>query len=383
MPETDSLHQVGSSFGLNRRRDHHHHLLLQSMESPGHENELDAFQKHILDRFQDLASSDSDQLLSISWVHKLLDAFLCSLEEFKIILFNNKVHLGRPPMDRYVSDFFERCVKALDVCNAIRDGIDQIRQWQKLLEIVVCSLDNNNQRTAGEGPFRRAKKALVDLAISMLVEEKESSSGGTQRNRSFGRHATQRGEPKSFSQFRSFSWSVSRSWSAAKQLQAISSNIAVPKANEVASTGGLNVAVFTMNHVLLFAMWALVAAIPCQDRGLHMHLSIPRHFIWAAPFLALHERIVEESKKRGGRRNNNCGLLKEIHDMERCARNMNEATDFVQFPLNEDKGRELKQAVGELRAVHEAVKIGLDPLERQIRDVFRRIVRSRVEGLDT
>ncbi|KAJ1438445.1 Protein BYPASS-related [Sesbania bispinosa] len=54
----------------------------------------------------------------------------------------------------------------------------------------------------------------------------------------------------------------------------------------------------TMNSILLFTMWALVAAIPCQDRGLHLHFSIPRQLPWAAPVASLHERILEESKKR-------------------------------------------------------------------------------------
>lgn len=282
-------------------------------------------------------------------------------------------------MDRYISDFFERSVKALDVCNAIRDGIEQIRLWQKQLEIILCALDN--QRSIGEGQIRRAKKALVDLAIAMLDEKDSNTSvSSSHRNRSFGRHTAQR-EQRSFSHFRSLSWSVSRSWSAARQLQAISSNLVVPKTNEITSTNGLNVAVFTMNYVLLFVMWALVAAIPCQDRGLQTHFYVTRHFVWASPLLNLHERIMEESKKRD--RRNATGLLKEIHDIEKCARFMNEITDSVQFPITEERERELKERVEEVRVLYEAINNGLDPLERLVREVFHRIVRSRTEGIDS
>ncbi|EYU31128.1 hypothetical protein MIMGU_mgv1a024476mg, partial [Erythranthe guttata] len=209
--------------------------------------------------------------------------------------------------DRYISDFFERSVKALDVNNAIRDGIEQIRQWQKHLEIVVCAFANRN-KIINEGQFRRAKKA----------------------NRSFGRHTAQT-EHKSFGHLRSLSWSVSRSWSAARQLLAIGNNLVAPRANEITSTNGLNLAVFTMNYMLFFVMWALVAAIPCQYRGLQTHFN--------------------ESKKRDRRKT--CGLLKDIRDIEICARHMNELTDSD----------------------------GLDPLERQVREVFHRIVISRNEGL--
>ena len=381
MPATDfqgsssPLSNIGRSI-LAIRRDQVHSME-GTHEATGLERELEAFQRQVTERFLQL-SSGSSELLSLSWVRKLLDVFLCCQEEFRAILFNNKASLGRAPMDRLIGEFFERSVKALDVCNAIRDGIEHIRQWQKLLEIVPCAL--NNQRTLGEGQFRRAKKALIDLAIGMLDERDSSVSSVAHRNRSFGRNNASR-EHRSLGHFRSLSWSVSRSWSAARQLQAIGNNLAPPKANEIVASRGLAVAVFTMNSVLLFVMWALVAAIPCQDRGLQVHFSIPRNFSWAVPILSLHDRILEESRRRD--RRNACGLLKEIHQIEKCTRHMNELGDSVHFPLTEEREAEVRQRVQELGQVCQAIKSGLDPLERQVREVFHRIVRSRTEGLDS
>lgn len=344
-----------------------------SHEVTGLELELEAFQRQVTERFLDLSSAGQDELLSLPWISRLLDAFLCCQEEFRAILFNNRALVSRAPMDRLISDFNERAVKALDVCNAIRDGIEQIRQWQKLLEIVLCALDN--QRSLGEGQFRRAKKALIDLAIAML-DEKDSGSTVARRNRSFGRNSnSSRDHHRSLGHYRSLSWSVSRSWSAAKQIQAIGNNLSVPKGNEIVATNGLSMAVFTMASILHFVMWALVAAIPCQDRGLHAHFSIPRQFTWAAPVLSLHDRIIEESKKR--ERKNACGLLREIYQIEKCCRMMSELVDSVQFPLTGEKEVEVRQRVQELVQVLEEVKEGLDPLERQVREVFHRIVRSR------
>lgn len=376
MPATDF-----STFGrsiLSLRRDQQVH----SMESGGHEGtsqelELEAFQKQVAELFNDLASADSDQLLSIPWIHKLLDVFLSCQEQFKSIVSKNKGLLNKSPADRYVMEYYERSVKALDVCNAIRDGIELIRQWQKQLEIVYYALDN--QRSIGEGQIRRSMKALIDLAIGM-IDEKESSSSFAHRNRSFGRNNAQK-DHNSLGQFRSLSWSVSRNWSAAKQLQAIGQNLVAPKNNEITATNGLAVAVFTMSYVLYFVMWTLVAAIPCQDRGLQTHFHVTRQFIWAAPVLALHERILEESRKR--ERRNACGLLREINKIEICARHMNELTDTIHFPLSEEKEGEVKQRVQELGIVYHGLKDGLGPLERQVREVFHRIVRSRTEGLDS
>ncbi|KAG8389820.1 hypothetical protein BUALT_Bualt01G0018200 [Buddleja alternifolia] len=381
MPATDFQETSSSSspsFGfsiLSRRRDQIHSMGSPN-QSTGHGDELEAFQRQVAKHFQELLTADSGEILSIKWLQNLLDTFLCCQEEFKVILFNNKVCLNKPPMDKYVSDYYERSVKALDVCNAIRDGIDQIRQWQKSLEIVLCSFDN--QRSIGEGHFRRAKKALADLAIGML-DDKGSNNVLGHRNRSFGRNNLQK-EHKSLGHYRSLSWSVSRTWSASKQLQAISGNLVVPRNNETISTNGLNLAVFTMSYVLLFVMWALVAAIPCQDRGLQTHFNVSKQFLWAGPILLLHERILEESKKRD--RRSACGLLREIHEIENCARKMNELADCVKFPLTEEKEREVKQRVEEVGLVYEGIKDGLDPLERRVREVFRRIVRSRMEGLD-
>ncbi|KAL7117728.1 hypothetical protein ACP275_03G091400 [Erythranthe tilingii] len=347
------------------------------------EIELDSFQRKVSDRFHDLAAADSDELLSIPWLQKLLEAFLSCQEEFRLIVSNNRATLNKPPMDKYISDFFDRSVKALDVCNAIRDGVEQIRQWQKHLEIVVSSFDGGNRcKIINQGQFRRAKKALIELLISML-DEKESGATTTtampHRNRSFGRHSAH-AEHKSFVHLRSLSWSVSRSWSAARQLLAIGNNLVAPRANEITSTNGLNLAVFTMNYVLLFVMWALVAAIPCQDRGLQTHFNVSRQLLWAPPILSLHDRILEESKKR--ERRNACGLLKDIRDVEVCARSMmNDLADSVRFPLTEEKEREVRERVDEIESVYQGIKDGLDPLEKGVREVFHRIVRSRNEGL--
>ncbi|KAG6499228.1 protein ROH1-like [Zingiber officinale] len=365
-------------------------------DSPGgsYDLEIEAFQKHVADIFLDLASSSGDELLSLPWLRELLDGLLVCQDEFRGILFGcrdgRKVDLSRPPLDRFLSDFFERSVRALDVCNAVRDGVDQMRQWRQHLEIAIAALRGSGVgRPLGKGQIRRACKALNDLTL-LLLDEKEAPCILSLRNRSFGRSGKETpqhrrvgsaGSASSAGHYRSFSGSVSRSWSAARQLQAIGNNLNAPRGNEVAATNGLAVLVFTMSSVLFFVTWALVAAIPCQDRGLQTHFSPPKHFPWAASITALHERIFEESKKKD--RRNSCGLLKEILVTEKCSRQLLELLDpEIEFPLTEEKEKELRQGVGELAEVCDSLKEGLNTLERQVRDIFLRIVRSRTEGLD-
>ncbi|KAL1206950.1 Protein BYPASS1-LIKE [Cardamine amara subsp. amara] len=377
MPETE--YSFGRSL-LSLRRDQAHLMDPMAVPEPiSMEVELDSFQRQVAEKFIDLnASAAEDELISLEWIGKLLDSFLCCQEDFRVIIFNHKSQLLKHPMDRLIEDYFERSVKALDVCNAIRDGIEKIGQWQKLIEIIISTLDTS-ERQLDEGEINRAKKALIDLAIGMLDEKESNSNALAQRNRSFARNKDNQNSIGGY--VRSLSWSVSRSWSAARQLQGIGNNLATPRGSDVMASNGLALTVYTMTSILLFVMWVLVAAIPCQDRGLQVHFYFPRHFQWAVPVMSLHDKIIGESKKRDKKKA--CGLLREINQIERSSRMLSELIDSDNFSLTDEKGLEVKEIVQELMQVSEAVKEGLDPFDRKVREVFHQIVRSRTEALDS
>ncbi|XP_073146252.1 protein BYPASS1-LIKE-like [Henckelia pumila] len=335
---------------------------------------LDAFQRQVFTWFHDVSVVDANELLSISWICKFLDAFSSCLDNFQITLMNNRGHLLKPPADRLATEFFDRAIKALDIFNATRDGIEKIRIWQKHLEMVLCALDSR-QRILGEAQFRRARKALMDLAL-VMIDEKDTGSIFSHRNRSFGR----KGKDSHHGHSRSLSWSVPHNWSASKQLQLIANNLIPPRGNEVEATDGLATLFFTMSFILMFVLWVLVVAIPCQDRGVQIHFTIPRNFPWSTPFSLLHSRIMDESKKRD-RRNSN-GLLQEIHQIEKNVHQITTSVDSAHFPLSEEVKEEVRANVCELSLIHEACKNGLDPLQRQLRDVFRKIMNCHTEGLE-
>ncbi|KAL2477505.1 hypothetical protein Fot_46519 [Forsythia ovata] len=338
---------------------------------------LESFQKQVFAQFHNLSAVNPDEFLSISWIRKLLDAFTSCQEDFRRILSNNKSQLSKPPANRLVCEFFDRAIKALDICNATRDGIEKIRLWQKHLDIIVSALDGR-QRMIGEGQFRRARKSLMELALLML-DEKDTGSMFSHRNQSFAHKGKDHGHRPS-GHSRSLSWSVSHSWSASKQIQSIANNLVPPRANEISATNGLAVLVFTMSFILLFVLWALVAAIPCQDRAVLINFAIPRNFSWSAPLLSLHARILEESKKRD--RRNSCGMLKEIHQIENTVHQLTDLVDSTQFPLTGEQKEEVRVSVHELSLVCEVCKTELDPLERHLKEVFRKVMSCRTEGLE-
>lgn len=339
---------------------------------------LDSFLRQVFARFHDLSVVNADEFLSVSWIHKLLDAFTSCQEDFRVMLSDNKELLSKPPADRLAAEYFDRSIKAMDIFNATRDGIETIRLWQKHLEIIVCALDSR-QKMVGEGQFRRARKALMDLALVML-DDKSTNSVVSNRNRSFGRKGKDHHRAPSGGHSRSLSWSVSHNWSASKQLQSIASNLVPPRANEIAATNGLATLVFSMSFILMFVLWVLVAAIPCQDRGVQIHFAIPRQSSWTTPLFLLQSRIMDESKKRD--RRNSSGLLKEIYQIEKCVHQMNDMVDAAQFPLSEEVKEEVRDNVHELSLVCEVCKTGLDPLERKLRETFRKVMNCRTEGLE-
>lgn len=383
MPSTSSS---SKSFGAFRRSvlgfggDHnqvHSEEVNNESKSPL-DLELEGFQDQVFHQFNALSASSADEFLSIDWMSKLLDAFVSCQEDFNVILLKNTENLSKPPLDRLLMEFFDRSIKALDICNAVRDGIEKVRLWHKHLEIVSSAFDSKQRMS--EGQFRRARKALTDLAIIMLDDHKESGSVFSHRNRSFGR--PNKGKDlnhRKQGHSRSLSWSVSNSWSASKQLQSMSNSLVPPRANEISNHSSLANCVFTMGFVLMFVLWTVVAAIPCQDRGL-FNFSVPRQFPWSTPLFLIHTRVLDESKKREHK--NSPGLLREIHQMEKSINLISDLIDSAQqFPLAEEQQKEVKDGVQELSMVCNSCKNGLDTLDRQLREVFRKIMSCRTEGL--
>ena len=198
--------------------------------------DLELFQKHIGDRFSELLSSTSedsssssssssgDALLSIAWLRRLLDEFLCCEAEFKavVLMGRDPSQITKPPLDKLLPDLLDRGVKSLDVCNAVTLGLDAVKNLQRLAEIAVAALE---QTPLGDGQVRRAKKALSALVAAMLNDDSNAAAKGTERTRSFGRRAGNTNTTK----YKSLSWSMAKNWSAANQIHTMMSNLIVPR----------------------------------------------------------------------------------------------------------------------------------------------------------
>ncbi|KAL5188825.1 Monodehydroascorbate reductase, chloroplastic/mitochondrial [Glycine soja] len=339
--------------------------------------DLELFQKHVGDRFSELLSSTNtssgDALLSIAWLRRILDEFLCCEAEFKavVLMGRDPSQIAKPPLDKVLPELLDRVVKSLDVCNAVTLGLDAVKNLQRLAEIAVAALD---QTPLGDGQVRRAKKALSALVAAMLHDDSNAAAKGTERTRSFGRRA---GNNTNSGKYKSLSWSMAKNWSAAKQIHAMISNLAAPRGAE---SSGLAQPIYMMSSVLVLVMWTLVAAVPCQERnGLGTHFPLPRQLGWAQPMIGLQEKIAEEWKKK--EKKGNVGLLEEMQRMDKLGQSLVEFADSFQFPAEAERLDEVKKHVEELGDICKKMDEGLEPLQQQIREVFHRLVRSRTEFL--
>ncbi|KAK9050214.1 hypothetical protein SSX86_001388 [Deinandra increscens subsp. villosa] len=370
MPPTDNQGSFLNRISIRRNQVAYEHEV----------EDLEQFQKHVADRLSELFHPPEDTpagepsetaILSIAWFRKLLDAFLCCEAEFKaVVIMGRDAHnFSKSPLDRLIPDHLDRTVKALDICNAITHGIDLLLHWQKLAQIAVDSL---RQKPIAEGHVTRAKKALNTLLSSIAIDDKENHHHGGKSTAAPSKDHTTIGNLKSLA------YPFAKSWSASKQIQAMSSNLTAPRGGEPT---GLVVPVHLMSSVLVFVMWAMVAAIPCQERtGLGAHLQLSKQFSWAQPMIGLQDKIGEQWKKK--EKKGRSGLLEETQRLEKLGRSLVEFAEGFVFPVEVEKEGEVAAMVGEMGEICGEMEEGLVALHMQVRELFNRIVRSRAATLD-
>ncbi|XP_013604146.1 PREDICTED: uncharacterized protein LOC106311504 [Brassica oleracea var. oleracea] len=342
--------------------------------------ELEYFQKHVSDRFSELISpsSPSDPILSIPWLQNLLDVFMSCETEFKGVLSTVRISKS-PSLERLLSEMLERILKALDICNAVVNGIDSVRQSRRLAEIAVTAL---KQRPLCDGSVRRAKRALASLIVGLNgdVKDRSNGSGGSSnqqrtafRSWSFGQRSnvTVVGGGGS-------SGHVSKNWSATKQIQGMVGNLVLPRGAEAS---GPAMPVYIMSSVMVLVMWVLVAAVPCQTSNvLVAPLQLPKHQSWASAAVNIQERIGEEMKRKEKRfGGGGGGLMEEMQRMEKIGLSLLEFTERFRFPAEEVEAEEVAEEVDEMDEICRGMEVGLEDLQRQVREVFHGLVRSRLE----
>uniref|UniRef100_A0ACD5ZAK5 Uncharacterized protein n=1 Tax=Avena sativa TaxID=4498 RepID=A0ACD5ZAK5_AVESA len=364
---------------------------------------LDALQAHVADRLAALSAHQQGHpgpVLSLAFLSKLLDAVVSSDAAFRDALAVGPVGaaLSRAPADRLAADLLDRAVKALDVLNAVSLALASLRgSHRAALTAASCLLGADGAPMLHRAQFARARRA-----IARLFPDAAGAGAGSR-----GAPAT---TPSSSRAGRALSFSVSsKNWSTGRHVHAMAAHLAPPPQGLAPGAGcGLGLALYTMSSVLVFAMWALVAAVPCQDRASASTApnAPPKQVQWAAPMTALQERVVEESRrkeKKGSSSGNSSsssastGLLAEMQAVERAARELSSLLDEIAeedeaaaaatadseteavASVSEERAGDVVERAEALAGACRALEDGLAPLERQVRAVFHRVVASRAE----
>ncbi|KAF8046001.1 hypothetical protein N665_4133s0003 [Sinapis alba] len=362
----------GSSF-LRRISIRRNQIVSMDVTHEQQLEELEYFQKHVSDCLSELlspsplpysssaaASRPSVPILSIPWLKNLLDVFMSCETEFKGFL--STVQISKSPsLEKGLQETLDRSLKSLDICNAVVNGIDSVTQSRRLAEIAVTAL---KKRPLCDGSVRRAKRALTSLLAGLNIESGGSSNRRTtSRAWSFGQRSIVSGS----------SVHVSKNWSATKQIQAMAANLVPPRGAEAS---GPAMPVYIMSSVMVLVMWVLVAAVPCQASNvLVAPLQLPKHQSWASAALNIQERVGEEMK--GKEKRFGGGLMEEMQRMERIGLSLLEFTERFRFPAEEEE--EVAEKVEEMDEICRGMEVGLEGLQRQVRVVFHRLVRSRLE----
>lgn len=74
--------------------------------------------------------------------------------------------------------------------------------------------------------------------------------------------------------------------------------------------------------------------------------------------------------------------MEEMQKMEKLGQSLIEFADSFQFPVEAGKLEEVAAQVAELAEICRRMEEGLVPLQQQIRELFHRAVRSRMEVLE-
>ncbi|XP_074572442.1 protein ROH1A-like [Curcuma longa] len=321
------------------------------------EQDLDHFHSHVADRLLDLlpAADSSHNLLTLPFLHKLLDAFLSCDHEFRSLLRDRDLAglLSRPPADRAVADLLGRAVKWLDICNAASLALDSVRHSLRLADTAASAI------LSCDGPLGRSRRALTKLLASFP----DSSSRRSERSGSSGRSS-------GIGNLRSHG---SRTYSSGGSIPPVPANLGVARGGE---TGGAGIALagYAMSSILTFTMWVLAAAFICQDLAAVVPsspVSPQQHLPWAGTMVLLQDRMAAEWRRRKGE----AVQLAEMEALERWGK-------VLMVAVVREGGRaQAEDAAAELAEACRRLEEGLGPLERQVREVFHRVVCSRAEVL--
>ncbi|GLJ17449.1 hypothetical protein SUGI_0303790 [Cryptomeria japonica] len=332
--------------GLSYPSVFHNRSSSSTIYPANHDNpKLDAFESHVCEELRRL--EECGNYLSADWLRQALDVclYVHSMVE------ENFPHIGKN--SKWVNEHLEDMVKLLDICNALRESMSDIKQYKVELQLIVHGFQGCGP--IGARQLLRARTALGNFN-DPSAKAKEASEG------------------------------KSRLENCSSMLRRMGERLVAPPSDAATASGGAAFLepIYASKALMVFVCGVLVAAISTKSKR-HLPQLCAGQTAWACSLQTLHHKVKEEIEK-GRNKGTTCTLLYELKAVDSSSRSLydlvNKLINSKSVPPNESQALELRQSVQSLRNCISELESGTAPFERQISEIFRVLVSGRMALLD-
>lgn len=316
---------------------------------------LSAFESDLASQLDRLQSAFCDDItgssyLSMPWLCRAMQLVLsthASAEAFVPDLQQALSHGDTKWLDEYLDD----SVKLLDICNALREAIEEIKSYHGHVELALHALE---EAYMGEAQLRRARNALRKCTDALRRKHEESSHLGQRR---------------------------SKLEKCSSMLRRMGGKLSM----EDASKGNFFMVSYAAQVATIFICGVLTTTLSLKAPGRPLStISVDGQSTWASSLISLQQRLKEQMERKKAKGAN--ALLEELYETDIAVRSLQDRVEKLlnakAFPLRADRILDLRQSAGSLRDCSIELSHGLAPLQLHVEGVFKALITSRMALLD-
>lgn len=319
---------------------------------------VDAFQSWLNSELRRLQESGASYL-SAEWLGQALELCLdvhSRAEELfphiqQAILRENR---------KWVDEQLDATVKLLDVCNALRQTISDVKEYQALLQMIVRGLEGFSDNPICARHLFRAGTALGNCKEFMVKREAQSLHASSQKR--------------------------SRLDKCSSMLRQIGEKLlATPTSGNSSKAQFLEI-LYGSTATTVFVCGVLVAALSFKSKRCLPAAPHMGHYSSASALHGLHHKVKEEIDRRRSK-----GARAPLHELDSVDTAVRHLHDVVnkwttrKSPSSDlaNEALELKQSVESLKKCVADMEAGIGPFEKQMDKLFRLLIGNRMALLDS
>ncbi|KAJ7514089.1 hypothetical protein O6H91_23G027200 [Diphasiastrum complanatum] len=310
---------------------------------------LKAFENDLAHRLEQLKQSTHDgSYLNLPWLRQALGATLDTNSAVEALFPDFELPYSERE-DKWVDDYLDDSAKLLDVCNALKAKISDMKHYQTQLQLALHLVDARDNWGTRDAQCQRARNALRDCLLA--TKRRDEIQGQAKLD------------------------------SCNSTLRRMADNkLAAPTLKSKLFIS----AIYGAKVNTIFTCGLLAAALSVKPRRPLSSLHVHSHFLWFASLITLQHRVKDEIHT--GKASGSTALLGELTCIDAIVRQfhaiLDEAVLSKMLPLSKEQADKLRQLAENLRRQSEELGKGLGLLEQQVNELFRMLVNNRVALLD-